>query len=370
MTLTQPNHRQIRVLVVDDSSFLRKNLPKILESDPDIKVIGTAANGEDGLRLARELRPDVITLDIFMPLMDGLTALKQLMREQPTPVVMLSATTHEGAQNTLLALALGAVDFVGKPSGPISLDIESISRSLIQKVKAANSSQLKVVASVEATREKFRDLVEQLSQQTKGRPVTRPLTPSGVRGKRLVAIAASTGGPVALQTILPRLPSDLKAGVVIVQHIAAGFSKPLAERLNSLSNIAVREAEDGALVEPGVALISPGDKHMRVERHRDQLTVRLGLEPANAVYRPSANVLFSSVAAACGPEACAIVLTGMGDDGALGLKEIREAGGYTVAQDEDSSLIYGMPRRAVELGAAMAVRSLEQMATEIAKVCD
>jgi two-component system, chemotaxis family, protein-glutamate methylesterase/glutaminase len=370
MLPTSGSTKKIRVLVVDDSAFLRRNLPRILETDPEIQVVGTAANGEEGVRLARELQPDVITLDVMMPTMDGLTALKIIMREQPTPVVMVSAGTQEGARDTLTALSLGAVDFISKPSGPISLDIEKVSRTLIQKVKAASSSKLKVLASIEATREKFRDLVDQLSQHTKQRPVTRPLTSeAATRGKRLVAIAASTGGPVALQTILPRLPEDLKAGVIIVQHIATGFTRPLAERLDALSNIRVKEAEDGMPIEPGIALLSPADRHLQVERHNGELRVKLSLEPVEAVYRPSANVLFKSIAAICAPETCAVILTGMGDDGAAGMKQIQEAGGYTVAQDEATSLIYGMPRRAVELGGVTISRALEKIAAEIVKVC-
>ncbi len=362
--------RKIRVLVVDDSAFLRRNLPRILETDPEIQVVGIAANGDEALRLVRELKPDVITLDVIMPTMDGLTALKVIMRDQPTPVIMVSSETQAGTQDTLTALSLGAVDFITKPSGPISLDINKVSQALIQKVKAAYSSKVKVLASLDATREKFRELVEQLSQHSKPRPVTRPLgAPSPTHGKQLVAIAASTGGPVALQSLLPRLPGDLRAGLVIVQHIAAGFTRPLAERLDALSHIRVLEAEDGMPIQPGVALLSPADQHLVVERRQGSLTVRLNSEPANSLYRPSANVLFKSVAAACGAEACAVILTGMGDDGAAGMKDIQGAGGYTVAQDEASSLIYGMPRRAVEAGGVTLSLPLDKIAAEIVKVC-
>lgn len=356
---------RIRVLVIDDSAFMRRNLPRILESDPEITVVGTAADGAEGLQKILELRPDVVTLDVMMPVMDGLTALKHIMREAPTPVVMLSSTTSDGARETIKALGLGAVDYVTKPSGPTSLDIEKVSLELLEKVRAAYIGRIKVAAEADVAREKFRAITEEL-QRGQPKPVTVPRSrarPGG--GKQLIAIAASTGGPAALQLVLPHLPSDLSAGLVIVQHISAGFTQALAERLNDLSQIRVKEAEDGELITPGIALISPAEIHLTVARREAGLVVRLIAEPANALHRPSADVLFDSIASGCAAETCAVILTGMGDDGALGLRAIREAGGYTIAQDEASSLIYGMPRRAVELNGVDVSLPLEQIAAEI-----
>ena len=359
--------KKIRVLVVDDSLFLRRNLPRILETDPDIEVVGTAADGAEALQQVKALRPDVVTLDILMPVMDGLTALRHIMREAPTPVVMVSSVTRQGAQETLEALALGAIDFVTKPSGPVSLDIEKVRSELVEKIRTAYSAKIKIAATVDVTRDKFRAIVEELSR---GRPpavATPALRPGAPGGRRLVAIAASTGGPAALQLVLGRLPADFNAGVVIVQHIAAGFTRPLAERLDGLSQITVREAEDGALITPGVALISPANVHLTVGRTSRGLVARLSPEPADSLHRPSADVLFCSIAGCCASETCAVILTGMGDDGALGMRSICEGGGWTVAQDEATSVIYGMPRRAVELGSVNVSLPLDRIADEIVR---
>jgi two-component system chemotaxis response regulator CheB len=376
--------KKIRVLVVDDSLFLRRNLPRILETDPEIEVVGTAENGAEGLQKVKDLRPDVVTLDLMMPVMDGLTALKHIMREAPTPVVIVSATSREGARVTLEALALGAVDFVTKPSGPVSLDIHTVRAELVEKIRTAYASKIKTAAGVDVTRDRFRTIVKELSHE-RPKLVTAPLGEPGVvgGGKRLIAIAASTGGPMALQHLLTRLPADLNAGLVIVLHIASGFSRPLADRLNDLSQITVREAKDRAPITPGVALISPAGMHLTVVRpsttlrrgsgqgsgHRTNagLVARLRSEPSNMLHRPSANVLFHSIANCCAAETCAVILTGMGDDGALGLRAIHEGGGYTVAQDEATSVVYGMPRKAVELGGVDISLPLDRIAAEIVR---
>ncbi len=356
---------KIRVLVVDDSLFLRRNLPRLLESDPEIEVVGIAENGAEALEKIQKLRPDVVTLDLMMPVMDGLTALKHIMHQAPTPVVIVSGATYEGAQETLEALALGAVDFVIKPSGPVSLDIHTIRRELIAKVRAAYASNVKVAADVGVTRDRFQAIVEELSRRHPEPPARLRGEPGAVGGKRLVAIVASTGGPVALHQLLPRLPADLNAGVVIVLHIAPGFVRPLVDRLNELSPITVGEAEDGAPLTPGLALISPAGVHLTVARTNAGLVARLSSEPSDTLHRPSADVLFRSIANCCADETCAVILTGMGDDGALGLCSIHKRGGYTVAQDEATSVVYGMPRRAVELGGVDISLPLDQIAAEI-----
>jgi two-component system chemotaxis response regulator CheB len=381
---------KIRVLVVDDSLFLRRNLPRILASDPKVEVVDTAADGAEGLQKVKDLRPDVVLLDLMMPVMDGLTALKHIMREAPTPVVMVSATTREGARETLEALALGAVDFVTKPSGPVSLDIHTIRAELVEKVKSAYASKDKgafggAKSGTDAlviTGERSSSCSESLPEFTL------------VGGKRLIAIAASTGGPMAIQYLLAHLPADFNAALVVVLHIAPGFTHPLAERLDSLSQITVCEAQDGASIRPGVALIAPAGLHLTLTRSlarpqsfepgfkvqtqtnypangaRTELVARLSAEPADALHRPSADVLFNSIARCCAAETCAVILTGMGDDGAHGLRAIREAGGYTVAQDQATSVVYGMPRRAVELGGVDVSLPLEKIAQEIVRVTE
>jgi two-component system chemotaxis response regulator CheB len=361
--------KKIRVLVVDDSAFLRRTLPRILESDPEIEVIGTAADGAEGLQKVKELRPDVVTLDVLMPVMDGLTALKHIMREAPTPVVMVSSVTYENAAETLEALALGAVEIVAKPSGTISLDIDKASAELIEKVKIAYAATIKMAANVDVTRAKFRSILDELAQGQPKPSAALPRRGTGLEAnKHLVALAASTGGPAALQLLLPRLPATLKAGVVIVQHIAEGFTRPLAERLSSLSQITVREAKDGAPITPGVALLSPANVHMTVSRVHNGLIVHLSPEPAQALYKPSADVLFRSVADCCAAQTCAVILTGMGNDGALGMRDVREQGGWTIAQDEATSVIYGMPDQAVKAGGVCVSLPLDEIADEIIRV--
>lgn len=358
---------KIRVVVVDDSAFLRRTLPRIFETDPEIEVVGTAADGAEGVQMVKDLRPNVVTLDVLMPVMDGLTALKHIMREAPTPAVMVSSVTREGAQETLDALSLGAVDFVPKPSGPVSLDIDKVSAELIEKVKIAYTTKIKIAARVDVTRDKFRAITERLAR---GRPdvVAKPWRrPGAPRGKRLIAIAASTGGPAALQLMVPLLPASINAGVVIVQHIAAGFTRPLAERLDELSQITVREAQDGALITPGVALVAPAGIHLTLSRASRGLVARLSPEPAGALHRPSADVLFHSIADCCGAETCAVILTGMGKDGALGMLSIHERGGWTMAQDAATSVIDSMPRRAVELGGVDVELPLDEIAAEIVR---
>jgi two-component system chemotaxis response regulator CheB len=359
---------KIRVLVIDDSLFVRRNLPRILESTPDIQVIDTAENGAEGLQKVKSLRPDVVVLDLLMPVMDGLTVLRYIMHEAPTPVVMLSSTTYQGARETLEALARGAVDFVTKPGGSISPDIQKIRDELAQKIRTAHTSKPKLATNTALTRDRFHAVLKELAPERKP-AAAPPRTPSAVvSNKQLVAIAASTGGPVAIQRVLVDLPANLNAGIVVVLHIAPGFVRPLAERLNELTQITVRQAQDGEWVTPGVALIAPAGAHITIVRRSDRFMVRLSSEPSNTLHRPSADVLFESIAECCAPETCGVILTGMGDDGAAGLCAIRRGGGYTIAQDEATCVVYGMPRRAVELCGVDVSLPLDQIAAEIVQV--
>ena len=366
----------IRTLVVDDSVFLRRTLPRLLETDPSIEVVGTAANGQEAIAKAKELRPDVITLDIVMPVMDGLTALKHIMREVPTPVVVVSSVTHEGARETVEALAAGAIDFVTKPSGSVSLDIARVKSRLVAKIKLAGRAKALRVADIDATSERFRKIAAGLYDNGKPSAPLPRLSASGQGAfqapfegpkHKILAIAASTGGPAALQAVLGRLDAGLSPGVVIVQHIDGAFSSALAERLNEVSGMHVRLCQEQDEILPGTALLAPGGSHMVVVSSGRKHFARLQREPADTLYRPSADVLFTSVATTCGAGACAVILTGMGQDGAAGIKDIRERGGKTIAQDEATCVIYGMPRVAVANGGIDIVSPLERIPAEIEK---
>lgn len=356
--------KQIRVLVVDDSSFLRRYLPTILEADRDIKVVGTAANGLEAIEMVKKLRPDAVTMDVNMPVMDGITALRRIMQEAPTPVLMLSSLTTEGAEETMEALSLGAVDYITKPA---DIAFTLASKDLIDKVKTAYTVKLKAVAGVNVAAEKFRRLISDLSGETAPWPAKLPAGPR-IGNKELVAIAASTGGPVALQLVLRNLPSTIPVGLVIVQHIAEGFSQALAERLNAVSPLEVRISEGQELVRPGLGLLAPAGQHLTVTRLNGKLYTALSDAPADTAHRPSADVLFASVAQTCGARACAVIMTGMGNDGARGIKEIRDKGGATIAQDEATSVIFGMPKAAIKGGGIDIVAPLEKIPGEIMQV--
>lgn len=342
---------KIRVLVIDDSAFMRKALTRMLGSDPMVEVVGTASNGEEGCRMVKDLHPDVVTLDVKMPEMDGLTALRKIMADSPVPVLMLSSLTSEGGEITLRALDLGAVDFIDKSSAHTSLDILSIAGELITKVKA--------VAGVDAHK------MVQAIVAPEARAVTgerRAL----VKGRlEVVAIGTSTGGPPALQTILAGLPAELPAAVLVVQHMPKGFTASLSERLNNLSDMAVSEAVDGDEVIPGRCLIAPSGLHMTLRREGAGLFVRLSHDPEGMLHRPSVDVLMESLAETVGRKALGIILTGMGADGAHGIKALHDAGGKTIAQDEASCVVYGMPKVAVELGGVDRSLPLERITSAI-----
>lgn len=354
----------IKVLVVDDASFLRKNLPPLLESAGDIKVVGTAATGYEGVELAKKLRPDVITLDVVMPSMGGLEALKIIMREAPTPVVMISSRTYHGAAETVEALTLGAVDYIPKPSGQVSLDISKIREEIITKVRNASRARVKSMPPSKSVSSRFTALSQQLKtgfrepelkrrkgQETDGRQ--RPPL-------KIIGIAASTGGPMALQKIFSALPAEFPIPICVVQHIGPEFVPHMINRFNSLSDLTIKTAEDGEPLEPGTVYFSPRQEHLTLAKKGDTSMVRLQNEPSQILYRPSGNELLWSLGANFGPgETCGVVLTGMGDDGALGLKRIRESGGHTIAQDEKSCVVFGMPKMAIAAGGAREILPLD-----------
>jgi two-component system chemotaxis response regulator CheB len=338
----------IRVVVIDDSAFVRQALTRMLAA-ADIKVVATAADGYEGLQKIADLRPDVVTLDVKMPRMDGLEALQRIMKECPTPVLLLSSLTREGAEVTLRGLELGAMDFVDKSSVQGHMNLLSLTDELRAKVRA--------LAEVPRAR------LAQAPAWTVLPPPARPLHPG--RRAQVVVIGTSTGGPPALQAIIPRLPADLAAAVLVVQHMPVGFTRSLAERLDQRSVLPVREAEDGESVVPGSVLIAPAGRHLKVKKRGGQMKVVLDDEPRSALHRPSVDVLMASVARAYGGHAMGVVLTGMGSDGVEGLRAIREVGGRTLAESEESCVIYGMPKAAAEAGVVDRVVPLPRMADEI-----
>lgn len=339
--------RIINVVVIDDSAFMRKSISLMLESDPGIKVVATARDGQDGINKIREFRPDIVTLDIEMPVLDGLSALRIIMKEIPLPVIMISSLTSEGAQAMLDALNLGAVDFIPKELSYVSVDIKKIREELISKVKAIVRSRPPRLRLVGAP---LRPLQPGQSQWS---------IPVGVGNKlKAVVLGISTGGPYALLQTIPKLPVDFPLGIAVVQHMPPKFTKSLAERLDSLSSLNVKEAEDGDILEPGVVLLAPGGQHMTFRRKGGYVAATIGSEPANSIYKPCADVMMTSAVEAFNGPLLGIIMTGMGKDGLEGLRRIKQKGGFVIAQDEDSCVVYGMSRAAVEAGVADAVLPL------------
>jgi two-component system chemotaxis response regulator CheB len=341
------------VLVVDDSAFMRKLIAEMVELDGAFSVVGSAGDGVEALEKIRALQPDIVTLDIEMPRLDGLETLEQIMMEMPRPVVMLSAAGSErGNEMTLRALERGAVEFVRKPSGPISIDLVTVRADLMAALKAALSMNMagvktpsRATGAVDAT------------------PATRK--PSG-RATRVVAVASSTGGPRALGEIIPQLSDGLAAALLIVQHMPREFTRSLAQRLDLLSPLPVREAVDGEPVLENRVYIAPGGHHMTVAGSPGAAKIRLDSSPTVWGVRPAADPLFASVAESFGARAIGVVLTGMGRDGAEGLRRIRSAGGVGVVQDRETSIIYGMPQAAI----AIAGVDYESPASEIAQLIE
>jgi two-component system, chemotaxis family, protein-glutamate methylesterase/glutaminase len=345
---------KVRVLVVDDSALMRKLIPQTLLNDPSIEVVGTAMDGLIALRKIEELRPNVVTLDLEMPRMDGLETLKEITRKYRVPVIVVSAHTEEGASHTLKALSLGAFDFVTKPQQASTGRLSEIASELALKIKvAASSGAPKMMSTVPSTKPKA-------SQASSA----KPRTPS-----HIVAIGISTGGPNALQYLFSQLPADFAASLVVVQHMPEGFTEMFARRLNECSAIEVKEAESGDLLVAGRALICPGNRHIKVKRMEHGDVALLADQPRVNGHRPSVDVLFHSVAQEFGPKSVGVLMTGMGDDGATGLGAIRSAGGYTIAQSTDSCVVDSMPRAAIDRGFACRVVSLDHLAAILQSKC-
>ncbi len=345
--MTEP----IRLLIVDDSPFMRRAISSLVTGEEDIKVVGTAKDGEDAVRQIQDLKPDIATMDIEMPVMDGLTALKIIMEKFPIPVIMLSSLTEEGAKETLDALDLGAADYIPKNLSNVSLNILKVKGDLLSKIRA-------IAAKKYFFRPRGNEHTEEYLKTNKNKN----------NKIDIVAIGSSTGGPKALQDVIPRLPQNFPVPIILVQHMPKAFTGSFAARLSSISHIKVIEAAGGEIIKPGTAYLSPGDKHLSVVKEkREDFVTLLSNEPEDTINRPSISVMMESVAKGYPGKALGVILTGMGSDGLLGMKKIKETGGRTIAQDEETCVVYGMPKAVVDAGIADKVLPIYKIGDEIIK---
>ncbi len=339
----------IRVLVVDDSAFMRKAISMMLESDSEIEVVGTGRDGIEAVEKVKELKPDLLTLDVEMPRMDGITAVKKIMKDTPLPVLMVSSLTVDGARATVDALAAGAVDFIPKQLSYVSLDITKIKGDLISKIKHIARNRSRPFSSV-------------ISMKSFS---SRKTTSLKLPGAQIATVGVSTGGPFSLQKVVPFLPESFPVPMTIVQHMPPHFTKSLAERLDSISRVEVCEAEEGMVLAKGTVYIAPGGMHMRFRRSGSKVLINISKEPSDTLHRPSVDVMFSSAFEVFGGAILATVMTGMGRDGLEGAKLIKTAGGKVVAQSEESCVVYGMPKAIVDAELADAILPLEDIASAI-----
>jgi len=342
--------QRLRVLVVDDSALMRKLIPQILERDASIEVVGTAIDGTFGLKKIEDLKPQVVTLDLEMPGMNGIDMLKQIMRRHPVPVIVVSSHSTEGASITMKALGLGAFDFVAKPQD-VSTRMPEIAVELIAKIKAAANSRTGSVKTFEAKK-----------------PVGKAPASSDQGPTKIIAIGVSTGGPNALQYVFSQLPAEFPGTILVVQHMPENFTEMFARRLDETCALRVKEAQSGDLLLRGRVLVCPGSRHLKAKRMPLGNVALLSDEPRIRGHRPSADVLFRSVAEEFGPQAVGVIMTGMGDDGAEGLGAVKSVGGMTIAQSEQSCVVFGMPKAAIERGYATRIVDLESMATTLASL--
>ena len=355
MEAQRPN---VKVLVVDDSAFMRKLIADMLSQESGIEVVGTARNGKECLEKAQCLHPDVITLDIEMPVMNGLATLSNLINIKPTPkVIMLSSLTHEGAVETIKALELGAFDFIAKPTDALKkLSLDGIGDELRSKVFDAVKSNFVAKGVVNPF------------YKTDSQSIATNFNKRNEKLKYIIAIGTSTGGPRALQDVVPLFPRNIPAAVLIVQHMPPGFTKSLAGRLDNLSQITVKEAAEGDILKPGHAYIAPGDFHMVLSKAlNNEYKISINTNPPVTGHRPSVNVMMESVARSGHKDIIAVMMTGMGSDGSDGILKIKQAGGKTIAQNEETCVVYGMPKAAVNIGAIDKSVPLQDIAKEVLK---
>ena len=355
--------QRIKVMIVDDSALVRQVITQAISRDPSIEVVATAQDPIFALEKLKTLWPDVIVLDIEMPRMDGLTFLKKIMAERPTPIIICSSLAESGAQVTMEALAAGAVSIITKPKIDLKAFLQDSANDIVANIKAAARANMKAVRRIATTAG-----LPLLNRQKLSADVMLPSAHTGARmygtTDKLIAIGTSTGGTQALEAVLTKLPATT-TGIVIVQHMPERFTAMFAERLNGLCQIEVREGKDGDRVRPGLALIAPGGKHMMVKRSGAQYYVEVKDGPLVNRHKPSVDVLFRSVAQSAGRNALGIIMTGMGDDGARGLKEMRDTGSPTIAEDESTCVVFGMPKEAIRLGGAAKVAPLDEIPKEI-----
>ncbi|HPN36878.1 MAG TPA: chemotaxis response regulator protein-glutamate methylesterase [Melioribacteraceae bacterium] len=348
----------IKALIVDDSAFMRKSLSIMLSSDTDIEIVGTAKNGLEGFDLAKKLRPDIITLDIEMPVMDGLSALKKIMAECPTSVIMVSSLTTEGADATIQAMEYGAVDFIPKEMSFVSVNIVNIREELIKKIKAIVKQK-----SLRSRLERLQSLGDKTKPITSKQSLTVPRL-----GYKAVGIGISTGGPLSLQKLIPFLDPKANVPFFIVQHMPPKFTKSLADRLNSLPPISVKEAENNEIVKKGWVYLAPGGYHMTVYKNaKNEDVINISDKPSDTLHKPCVDVMIKSLLRVYGKQTLGVIMTGMGKDGFEAIKELKSLGGYCVAQNEESCVVYGMPKAVVDAGYADAIVPLEKIYETINK---
>ncbi len=373
-----PTGKRIRVLIADDSAFMRKVLHSILAADPQLEVVGEARDGRDAVLQAEALKPDVITMDINMPVMDGLQASEAIMSSNPKPIVIVSSESREGADITLKALELGAIDFVPKPTSGVDLDMNSVREDLCRKLKMA--AKVRVVRT--ATRSRLGQEIAgstprvEPGQQPLPRPAAPSLAPAVAAGRfreamsasngkfPIVVLACSTGGPATLLKLLPAFPKDFPGAVIIAQHMPGTFTAQFSQQLSEVTPIKVKEAEAGEIVQAGTVYVCPGSHHLRLSP-----TGRISLDdgPRISGYKPCADVTMETVAAFAGPLSVGVVLTGMGNDGTRGVQAVRASGGHVIAQDEATSVIFGMPAEAIKTGAVDQVLALDNIYAALEK---
>jgi two-component system chemotaxis response regulator CheB len=343
----------INVLVVDDSAFMRRAITKLLEIEPEISVCASARNGEEAIAKTIQFKPDVVTMDVEMPGMGGLDAVREIMAHCPTPIIMVSALTQHGAETTFRALDLGAVDFIAKPDSAY-VNISDVARDLVEKVRVFAGRPVRPRRTPSAPEPPARSL--DLPDR------------SGRESFTCVALGTSTGGPVALSRIIPRIPANFPIPIVIVQHMPPGFTRPLADRLNAQSALRVVEGHDGLTLHAGLAVIAPAGKQLRLRGSGEAVSIALGPDDADSLHVPSVDVMTAEVARVYGAGSLGVILTGMGQDGVLGLRRIKEAGGYVVGQEAASCVVYGMPRAAAQAGLVDRALPLDEVAAALCEL--
>lgn len=343
-----------KILVVDDSAFMRKVISDLINSMAKFEVIGTAKNGKDAIEKIKELNPDVVTMDVEMPIMDGITALEKIMKETPCPVLMLSSLTKEGADATIRSLELGAIDFITKPSSIFKVKTEDTKKELLEKLEIAANVKFKNTYT-NFTKPIHREMIKSLSSSKRGKGNI----------DKIIAIGTSTGGPRALQSVIPNIPGDINASVLVVQHMPKGFTKSLADRLNGMSELTVKEAEDGDILRAGMAYIAPGDKHLKLTKRVNDYIIKLDDSELVSGHRPSVDAMMYSIADLKINNVIGVIMTGMGSDGARGLELIKKNNCHVIAQDEDSCVVFGMPKSTIERNVVDKVVPLDKIANEI-----